>query len=124
LSRATRSVVLPTVDAVEFAGEPATTTPFTALLVMSRAESHIFFSEYAPFSPLILDETVADSGEARSRLWKASCAPFNAPFAGRLAPHCSHALLMFARVCLFSFFCVCFFALGRETQVVGSEYYF
>lgn len=109
LSIASRSTDDALVDAAEDAGDAAC----TAFMVTSRAETHIFLSErcaalieaLAVEVSTLLPEAPADvaaSGELRSRLWKA--AP--AVAAGRLLPHCSHALLIFVRFC---FLCVTFF---------------
>lgn len=82
----------------------------TTLLVRSRAESQTFWSEKAgaenedegvgspPRLPaldeLAVDADEDDSGELRSKPWNASCAAASPEPAGRLPPHCSHALLM------------------------------
>lgn len=86
----------------------------TALLVSSRAESQALSSEKPEGDAegeLEAVEAPEDDRGERSRLWKASEAaesPAEGPEAGRLPPHCSHALLMLGWDST-RMWCFCFF---------------
>lgn len=114
LSIASRSTDDALVDALDDAGDAA--PPCTAFMVTSRADTHIFLSEscaalseaLAAVEPSALPLDMAASGEALSRLWRAAPAVVVIA-AGRLLPHCSHALLLPLLLMLVrSFVPVCF----------------
>lgn len=65
----------------------------TLVCVYSRAEAQTLVSEKLRSLSVELAVEVVDSGELRRSDWKASVALATAVPAGRLPPHCSHALL-------------------------------